>query len=68
MLEDNIKMAPREMGLEDVDWIHLAQDKEEWWELANMVMNLRVPYNAENIFVEQLLAFEEELSSTYFFS
>jgi hypothetical protein len=26
--EDNARMDLREMGWEDVDWIHLAQDKE----------------------------------------
>jgi hypothetical protein len=25
--EDNIKMGLRETGCEDVDWIHLAQDR-----------------------------------------
>jgi hypothetical protein len=22
-----------------VDWVHLAQDKEQWWALVNAVMN-----------------------------
>jgi hypothetical protein len=26
--EDNIRMDLREMGWEDVDWIHLAQDRD----------------------------------------
>jgi hypothetical protein len=26
----------------DVEWIHLAQDRDEWQALANTVMNLRV--------------------------
>jgi hypothetical protein len=37
--EDNI----REIGFGDVDWIHLAQDRDRWRALVNMVMNLRVP-------------------------
>jgi ribosome biogenesis protein Nip4 len=41
--EDNIKMYLREMGFGDVDWIHLAQDKNRWRTLLNTVMNLRVP-------------------------
>jgi hypothetical protein len=41
--EDNIKMDLREMGFGDVDWIHLAQDRDRWRALVNMVMNLRVP-------------------------
>jgi hypothetical protein len=41
--EDNIKMDLREIVFGDVDWIHLAQDKDRWWALVNTVMNLRVP-------------------------
>jgi len=25
---------------ESVDWIHLAQDRDQWWALVNMIMNL----------------------------
>jgi hypothetical protein len=32
-----------ERGLEDVNWIYLAQDRDQWWALVNMVMNLQVP-------------------------
>jgi hypothetical protein len=28
-----------------MDWIDLAQDKDQWYALVNMIMNLRVPYN-----------------------
>jgi hypothetical protein len=38
--EDNIKMYLRETGWEVVDWIHLAQNRDQWWVLVNMVMNL----------------------------
>jgi hypothetical protein len=40
--EDNIRMDLREIGWEDVDWIHLAQDRENWWTLRKTVMNLWV--------------------------
>jgi hypothetical protein len=41
--EDNIKMDLRETGFRDVDWIHLAQDRNRLRALVNTVMNLRVP-------------------------
>jgi hypothetical protein len=35
-------MYVRETGLEGVDWIHMAQDMDQWRVLLNTVMNLRV--------------------------
>jgi hypothetical protein len=40
--EDNIKMDLREIGFGDVDWIHLAQDRDRWRAVVNTVMNLQV--------------------------
>jgi hypothetical protein len=40
---DNIKMDLKEMGWDGMDWIDLAQDREEWRALVNTVMNLQVP-------------------------
>jgi hypothetical protein len=37
MLENNIKMGLRMSG---VDWIDLAQDRDQWRALVNMLMNL----------------------------
>jgi hypothetical protein len=41
--EDNIKMDLREIVFGDMDWIHLAQDRDRWRALVSTVMNLRVP-------------------------
>jgi hypothetical protein len=41
--EDNIRMDIREKKWEVVDWIHLAQDRNQWRVLVNMVKNLWVP-------------------------
>jgi len=35
-------MNLREIGCEDVDWIHLAQDRDQWRDDVNTVMNLKV--------------------------
>jgi hypothetical protein len=40
---DNIKMDLRGIGWVGMDWIDLAQDRDEWRALVNTVMNLRVP-------------------------
>jgi hypothetical protein len=40
---DNIKIDVREIGLDGVDWIDLAEDRDQWRALVNTVMNLRVP-------------------------
>jgi hypothetical protein len=40
---NNIKMDLREMGWGGMDWIDLAQDRDQWRTLVNTVMKLRVP-------------------------
>jgi len=41
--EGNIRIDLREIGRKCVEWMHLAQDREQWWALLNKVKNLRVP-------------------------
>jgi hypothetical protein len=41
--EDNIKLDFREIGWDNIDWISLARDRDQWREFVNTVMSLRVP-------------------------
>jgi len=31
------------VGVGSMDWMELAQDRDRWWTLVDVVMNLRVP-------------------------
>jgi hypothetical protein len=46
--EDNIRLGLKETGREIVDWIHLAQVRDEWQAVVNTVMNLRIPQKKGN--------------------
>jgi hypothetical protein len=39
---DNIKMTLREIGYDGIDWLDLAQDRDQWRALVHTVMNLWV--------------------------
>jgi transcription termination factor 2 len=41
--EDNIKMDLSEIGIDGENWILLAQDRAQWRDFVNTVMNIRVP-------------------------
>jgi hypothetical protein len=41
--ENNIKIDLREIGIDGANWIHMVQDRVQWWACENTVMNLRVP-------------------------
>jgi hypothetical protein len=41
-----IKMDNGEIGWGGMNWIDLAQDRNQWKAVVNAVMNLRVEYNA----------------------
>jgi hypothetical protein len=40
--EDGVRMDLREIGLGDVDWILLSQDRDRWRAVVSAVMNLLV--------------------------
>jgi hypothetical protein len=40
--EEGIRMDLRVIVWVSVEWIQLAQDRDQWWALVNTVMNLRV--------------------------
>jgi hypothetical protein len=41
--ENNIRMDLRNIRWEDMNWIYLAQDRDQWWAHVITIMNLRVP-------------------------
>lgn len=38
-------MDLRDIGWGGMDWVNLAQVRDQWWALAGNVINLRVPQN-----------------------
>jgi hypothetical protein len=40
---DNSEIDLRERKWDDMDWIDMAQNRDQWRALVNMAMNLRVP-------------------------
>jgi hypothetical protein len=44
-------VALKEIGCEVVDWIHEAQDKDEWWALVN----LKESDQCEGIEIDEML-------------
>ena len=43
-LENYIKICLQEIRRERVDWIHLVQDRKQWWALMNVLGKLRVHF------------------------
>jgi hypothetical protein len=41
--EDNIKLDLRQTGIHRANWIRLAQNRVQWRDFVNTVMNLQVP-------------------------
>jgi hypothetical protein len=40
--KNGIRIDLREIGLEDVDWIRMAQDRDRWQGVVSAVTNFRV--------------------------
>jgi hypothetical protein len=47
--EGSIKMDLQEIGCEDVNWVHLLQDRVRWRSVLNLITNRRVPGEAGNV-------------------
>jgi hypothetical protein len=48
--DDNIRMDLREIGWEVVDWIHLAEDRDQWLAVVKTVLNFMVPKGGGGLF------------------
>jgi hypothetical protein len=48
--ESNVRLHIIEIDWEGVDWIHPAQDSNQWRDLMNSVMHLPAPINGESFF------------------
>jgi hypothetical protein len=44
--ENNIRMDLREIGWKVLDWIHVAQDRDQWRAVVKTILILRVSSNA----------------------
>ena len=42
------RVGNMKMDIWEVDWIDLAQNRDRWWALVSVVMNLRVTSNVGN--------------------
>jgi hypothetical protein len=61
---DDAKLDLREIGWDDMDWIHLAYDREQWRAFVNTVINLGLHKILGNSWVaERLEASQEDLNS-----
>jgi hypothetical protein len=40
--EDNIRMELQKVGCGGMDWIDLAENRDMWWAVVNVVMRIRV--------------------------
>jgi hypothetical protein len=58
--DGKIKLDFKDLGCEDVNWIHLVQDMVQWQAFLNTVINFSVQSKAGNFLTaEQLLTFQK---------
>jgi hypothetical protein len=43
MWDDTDEIGLKELRYEGVEWIHLVQDRVQWWELVNIATTIQVP-------------------------
>lgn len=48
--EDDIRIYLLDTGQEGVDWIHLAEDTDNWRVVVNAVMNIQLTQNSGYLF------------------
>jgi len=57
-------MDLKQIKWKDINWIYLAQAKDKWWAVVNMVRNLQVLHNTGYFLrSRELLASQERLYS-----
>jgi hypothetical protein len=61
--ECHIKMELQEAGLAGNAWVDLAQDRNRWWALVDVVKNLQVP--PVSVIRLAHIIFEKEISFPY---
>jgi hypothetical protein len=51
--DDNIKIYVKFLCCRDMEWILLAQDRDQCWASLNTIINLPVPYNRWNLLINK---------------
>jgi len=52
------------LGTQKEEWIHLAEDCDQWRAFVNMAMNLSVPYTALNFFTTERLSASQQVTAS----
>jgi hypothetical protein len=47
-----LKLILKGIESDDVDWFHMAEVRVKWWASVNAVVNLGVPYKADNFLIK----------------